>query len=112
MFGLSLAETGVILLVALLVIGPKELPTMIRAIGRVLKQLRGYGDEFRKAFDEIAAETKLKELHDEVMVERPTIIDLEGKPQPTYDISKEMAEYETRRKPKPEVQTVKEQGDA
>ena len=112
MFGLSLAETAVIIIVALLFIGPKELPTVVRAVMRVVRQIRGYGNEFRKAFDDIAEESKLRELHDEVT--RPMIVDLEGKQQPTYDISSEMAEYQTRRKaidaPKPEP--TKEPGDA
>ena len=92
MFGLSLAETAVILLVAVVCIGPKELPTVIRAITRLFSQFRNLAGEFRRNFDELAKEVELdslKEDFDSVM--QPVIIDLEGREQKTYDISAELA---------------------
>lgn len=89
MFGLSLAEIAIILLVAIVVIGPKELPTVIRALARVFHQLRGLAHEFRRNFDELTEEAELKKISDD-LTSMPTIIDLEGNEQRTYDISEEM----------------------
>lgn len=98
MFGLSLAETAVILLVAILVIGPKELPTVLRAGMKLLRQLRGIAGEYRKAFDEALKESEFADLHQEFKhAKTGTVIDLEGKPQPTYDISSELKHDEDRK---------------
>ncbi len=96
MLGLSLAETAVILLVALLVIGPKELPKVVRLIARGLAQLRGLGKDVREQFDALAEEAQLKDIQKEFedSVPRPMIIDLEGNEQPTYDIPEEMCKKE------------------
>lgn len=103
MFGLSFAETAVILLVALVAIGPKELPTVVRAVARTLGQLKSLGAEFRRNLDELAEEAKLKDLHNEITTVVPTIIDMEGNEQRTYDISAELKQDEDKRKPKSEV---------
>lgn len=99
MFGLSFAEMAVIMLVAVVVIGPKELPVVIRAVIRTVSQLRELGNEFRRNFDELAEEAKLKELQDDITTAMPTIIDLEGNEQPTYDIADELAEDAKKRTP-------------
>ncbi|MDR1309918.1 MAG: twin-arginine translocase TatA/TatE family subunit [Deltaproteobacteria bacterium] len=39
MFGLSLAEIGVIMVVALLVLGPGQLPTVMRTLAKAYRQL-------------------------------------------------------------------------
>lgn len=100
MFGLSLAETAIILLVGVLVIGPKELPTVVRAIARVMAQLRNITSEFREQFDELAKEAELQALKEDLLKDAtpmPTLIDLEGKEQPVYDITDEKMEAAKRR---------------
>lgn len=106
MFGLSFAETAIILLVAIVAIGPKELPTVIRAIARTLGQVREIGREFRKNFDDLADEAEIKQMRDDLMTPMPTIIDLEGNEQPTYDISDDL-ENDSKKRPKPESATPK-----
>lgn len=101
MFGLSFAETAVICLVALVAIGPKELPTVVRAVARTLGQMKGLAAEFRRNFDELAEEAKLKDLKDEITTAMPTIIDMEGNEQRVYDISDELQKDEEKRKPEP-----------
>ena len=48
-------ELIVIAIVALIVVGPKDLPLMLRKIGQFVGKLRGMASEFRASFDEIAA---------------------------------------------------------
>mgnify|MGYP000356717453 CR=1 FL=1 len=55
MLGLSLAETAVILAVTLVVVGPKELPAVIRGVARAMAHVRELAAEFRHGLDELAA---------------------------------------------------------
>lgn len=61
MFDISWGEFLVIGVVALVVIGPKELPGVIRAVGRAMAKLRAMAGEFRSQFDDALREA---ELHD------------------------------------------------
>lgn len=51
MFGIGTGEILVILLVALLVLGPKEIPKVARTVGRTMKDLQRFKDELRKSVD-------------------------------------------------------------
>jgi sec-independent protein translocase protein TatB len=64
--GLGFSEIIVLGVIALLVVGPKDLPLMMRKIGRWLAQLRGMAQEFRSGFDELARQAELDELKREV----------------------------------------------
>jgi len=51
MFGLSMMEVAVIFVVALLVLGPDELPKAARSIGKTLRDVRRAGDDLRDTFE-------------------------------------------------------------
>ncbi len=59
MFGLGYPEIFVIALVALVVIGPRRLPEMMRQAGRLSYQLRRAANEFRREL-ELAADKEEK----------------------------------------------------
>jgi sec-independent protein translocase protein TatB len=59
-------EWLVIAVVALVVIGPKDLPVMMRRLGQFTAKLRGMANEFRASFDEMARQSELDELRKEV----------------------------------------------
>jgi Tat protein translocase TatB subunit len=50
MFGIGPEELVLVLIVALLVLGPERLPRMARDVGRVVGELRRTSDEFREEF--------------------------------------------------------------
>ena len=64
----SLGFQEIILLgvLALLVVGPKDLPLMLRKLGRWTAKLRAMAQEFRTGFDELARQAELDELKKEV----------------------------------------------
>ena len=64
--GVGGLEILVIGLAALLVVGPKDLPVLMRKIGRVMGKARGMANEFRASFDEMARQSELDELRKEV----------------------------------------------
>ncbi|MDP1912653.1 Sec-independent protein translocase protein TatB [Brevundimonas sp.] len=64
--GIGGFEILVIGIVALLVVGPKDLPLLMRKIGKVMAKARAMANEFRSSFDEMARQSELDELRKEV----------------------------------------------
>ena len=62
MFGIDSPELLVIAIVALVVIGPKELPGMLRSWGKWMAQMRGMASEFRGHVDEMVRQSELDEV--------------------------------------------------
>ena len=56
MFDLGWAEMLLLGIVVLLVMGPRELPTMLRTLGRLAGRMRTITQTFRSQIDEIARE--------------------------------------------------------
>ena len=59
-------EVLIIGALALIVIGPKDLPVLMRRVGQVLGKMRAMAAEFRASFDELARQSELDELRREV----------------------------------------------
>ena len=59
-------ELVIIGIVALLVVGPKQLPLLMRKAGQWMSRLRGMAADFRANFDEMARQAELDELRKEV----------------------------------------------
>ena len=53
-------------LIALIVVGPKDLPVLMRKVGQWVGKMRGLAAEFRSSFDELARQSELDELRKEV----------------------------------------------
>ena len=63
---LSTAHILIVIVVALVVVGPKDLPLLLRKIGKFMGKMRGMANEFRASFDEMARQSELDELRKEV----------------------------------------------
>ena len=72
-FGIGMQEIVLICAIALIVVGPKKLPELARALGK------GYG-EFRRAFDEMKRNVETDFQTDEI---RRSLLDLPPPPLPT-----------------------------
>jgi len=59
-------ELLVIAAVALIVVGPKDLPMLLRKLGQFIGKMRGMASEFRASFDEMARQSELDDLRKEV----------------------------------------------
>ncbi len=65
-FGIGGTELMVIAVVALLIVGPKDLPRLLRTIGRIVTKIRAIAREFQGHLDEAMRETGLDEIKDNV----------------------------------------------
>ncbi len=75
----------VVACVAIIVVGPKDLPKMLRAFGKTLKSIRGLAGDFQKQFDEAIREAELDDVKD---------IATGKKFSPLEDIKKSVTSYE------------------
>lgn len=66
MFDLTSSKLLILGIIALLVVGPKDLPVLLRAVGKYVGMLRKQANEFRLYFDEAMRETELANLKAEV----------------------------------------------
>jgi sec-independent protein translocase protein TatB len=66
MFGISWNEYILIAIVALIVIGPKELPAVLRAVGQWTAKVRRMAAEFQGQFQEAMREAEMADLKKEV----------------------------------------------
>jgi sec-independent protein translocase protein TatB len=62
MFDIGWSELLVIAVVAIVVVGPKELPKLMRSFGFYAGKLRRAAAEFRRQFDEAMREAELEEV--------------------------------------------------
>lgn len=66
MLDFSWSHILVLLIVALVVVGPKDLPRLMRIVGQWMGKARNMANEFRRAFDDMARQSELDELRKEI----------------------------------------------
>lgn len=62
MFDLSWSEILIIGIVLIVVVGPKDLPRVLRSFGKTMSKVRSMAGDFRKQFDEAIKEAELDDL--------------------------------------------------
>ncbi len=79
MFDVAPTEFLLVCLVALVVIGPKDLPKVMRVVGQWVAKARGVANQFRSGFDNMVREAELAEMEKKwaeenarIMAELPT----------------------------------------
>ncbi|MBT9382504.1 Sec-independent protein translocase protein TatB [Pseudooceanicola sp. CBS1P-1] len=63
MFGMGWTEILLIGIVALIVVGPKELPNLFRTVGQFVGKARGMAREFTRAMEDAADQSGMKETN-------------------------------------------------
>ena len=59
-------ELMLIAVIALVVVGPKDLPKLMRSAGQMVAKARRMASEFTAAFDQMARETEMEEMRQEI----------------------------------------------
>ncbi|MGD9869132.1 MAG: Sec-independent protein translocase protein TatB [Hyphomicrobiales bacterium] len=62
MFDIGWSELLIIAVVAIIVVGPKDLPRMLRSLGKYAGQLKRTANEFRSQFDDAIRESELDDI--------------------------------------------------
>ncbi len=83
MFDFAWSELGLIAAVALIVIGPKDLPRVLRTVGQWVRQARGIAREFQGSLDQMIRESELDDV--KRSLDRATNFNLENEIRNTVD---------------------------
>lgn len=59
---LAISEMLVLLVILIVVVGPKDLPKVMRAFGKVMGKVRALASEFQGGLDQLTRESELEEL--------------------------------------------------
>ena len=65
-FGVGYTELLVIAVVALIVVGPKDLPKLLRHLGQFTASVRRMASEFQRHLDEVAREAEVDKVTSEI----------------------------------------------
>jgi sec-independent protein translocase protein TatB len=90
MFDLGWSELLVIGVIALIVIGPKDLPKALKSVGVWMRKARQISGEFRSTINEMVREAELDEVRQQVA--KATKFDIEREFQKTVDPTGSLAE--------------------
>lgn len=96
MFDLGWTEMLVIGIVALIVIGPKDLPVMFRTLGQFIGKAKGMAREFSRAMNDAADEAGVKDISKGLKAAtNPVSSAMDGVKSATVDLAKFDLESET-----------------
>jgi len=62
MFDIGMIEMFVIVVMAIIVVGPKDLPKLLRSVGQFVSKIRAMGQEFQNSIKQIADEVELEDV--------------------------------------------------
>jgi sec-independent protein translocase protein TatB len=96
MLDVSFTELALIAVVGFLILGPKEMPQLIRALATFLRQCREAIDECKAQLDAMAEESGAKEVIDTLETEKRYITDQFGDLREVYDVRDVVAQGQAR----------------
>ena len=87
MLSFGWSEIALVVIVVVIVIGPKEIPKLLRQLGDFSKSLKKTSRQFKKSLNDLAEEGDLKEIKESIN----TIADVKKTLDPTKELKKEIA---------------------
>jgi sec-independent protein translocase protein TatB len=85
MFDIAPSEFMLVAVLALLVIGPKELPKAMRVVGKWVGKARAVAGQFRSGFDNMVREAELEEMEKKWKAENERIMQMYPTPPAVED---------------------------
>jgi sec-independent protein translocase protein TatB len=109
MFDIASTELLLIALVALLVIGPKDLPRVLRSLGQWIAKARAVTSQFKLGFDDMIRQAELEELekkwksnNEKIMRENSPEMDYSDESAPSESVASSInADEPASKKPRP-----------
>ena len=103
MLDIGWPELLIVALVTIMVVGPKELPRVLRTVTQMMRKVRAMASEFQSGIDDLAREAELDDLKKDIEKVASTDIagELENEIDPTGEVTKSMREIETSLKEDP-----------
>ena len=86
MFSFGWSEIALTVIIIVIVVGPKEIPNLLKQIGSFSKSIKKVSREFKKSLNDIAEENDLKDFKDSISEIKNIKKDLD----PTQNIKKEL----------------------
>ena len=84
MFSFGWSEIALTVIIIIIVVGPKEIPNLLKQIGSFSKSIKKISREFKKSLNDIAEESDLKEVKDSITEIKNIKKDFD----PTHEIKK------------------------
>jgi len=66
MLDIGWPELFLIAVVTIIVVGPKELPRVVRTVSGMIRKVRGLAGEFQSTLDDMAREADLEDIKNEI----------------------------------------------
>ena len=88
MLSFGWSEIALVAIVVIIVIGPKEIPNLLRQLGAFSKSLKKTSRQFKKSLNDLAEEGDLKEIKESIN----TISEAKKTLDPTKELNKELKE--------------------
>ncbi len=107
MLDLGWSELLLVAIAALIVVGPKDLPRMLRTLGQYAAKAKGVAREFQRSMDEAARQADIDELH---QVKKDLDSDVKEVRQSQYKMQREMSQSFMDKPKGQEKGTGKDQG--
>ncbi|PIW28447.1 MAG: twin-arginine translocase subunit TatB [Rhodospirillales bacterium CG15_BIG_FIL_POST_REV_8_21_14_020_66_15] len=106
MFDIGWQELFIVAVLAIVVIGPKDLPRAVRTVMRAIRKLRSMAGEFQAGLDEVAREAELDDIrreankiaHYDVTREIKDNLDPDGEIEKAADLDRDLRDTMTEAK--------------
>ena len=87
MFSFGWSEIALTAIIIIIVVGPKEIPNLLKQVGSFSKSIKKISREFKKSLNDIAEESDLKDVKDQIS----EIKNIKENLDPTQDIKNELS---------------------
>ena len=89
-------ELSIIAMITILVVGPKEIPRVLRTVTQVVRKVRSMASEFQSSIDDLAREAELDDLKKDIekTASKDLAGDLENTIDPTGEVTESVREIE------------------
>lgn len=97
MLDIGWVELSIIALITILVVGPKEIPRVLRTVTQVMRKVRGMASEFQSGIDDLAREAELDDLKKDIekTASKDFASELENTIDPTGEVKESVSGIET-----------------